>query len=60
MKEVSFSPTMAEYLTFLKNKGVAASGRFPDENYSREIMQLFSIGLWELEDDGTEKVRWQP
>ena len=60
MKEVSFSPTMAEYLPFLKNKGVAASGRFPDENYSREIMQLFSIGLWELEDDGTEKVRWRP
>ncbi len=29
---------------------------YPDENFAREIMQLFSIGLWQLNDDGTQKL----
>ena len=28
---------------------------FPDENYAREVMQLFTIGLWQLNEDGTFK-----
>ena len=36
---------MMLYLTYHQNKGFAHSGKFPDENYAREIMQLFSIGL---------------
>ena len=56
LREVSASPLMAEYLTFLGNKAHATSGgKFPDENYARELMQLFTIGLWELNADGTTK-----
>ena len=43
MKEVSFSPAMGRMLSFTNSKSVAASGRHPDENYAREIMQLFSV-----------------
>lgn len=59
LKEVSYSPMMGEMLGFvgsksmpyvLKDKGLYA---FPDENYAREIMQLFSIGLLKLNIDGT-------
>ena len=53
LEEVTYSPAMGEYLTYLQNiKGDPASGRMPDENYAREVMQLFSIGLVELEQDG--------
>jgi uncharacterized protein (DUF1800 family) len=41
----------------LKNrKADAELGTFPDENFAREIMQLFSIGLWELNQDGTPRL----
>ena len=53
LKEVSYSPLMGEYLTSKGNKGFSFAKTFPDENYAREIMQLFSIGLWRLNDDGT-------
>jgi uncharacterized protein (DUF1501 family)/uncharacterized protein (DUF1800 family) len=62
LKEVSFSPMMAEMLSFLDSKSSAwvleDSGArvYPDENYAREIMQLFSIGLYQLNIDGTKKV----
>ena len=47
---------VVQYLTFLGNRAFATSGgKFPDENYARELMQLFTIGLWELEVDGTQK-----
>jgi uncharacterized protein (DUF1800 family) len=45
---------------FLNTKGNlkedAASGRQPDENYAREVMQLFTIGLIELNQDGTPRL----
>jgi hypothetical protein len=53
MQEVSASPLMGKYLTMRGNRAFADGGKFPDENYAREIMQLFSIGLWELNADGT-------
>ena len=59
LTEVSFSPMMADMLTFLETKSfeysLRTTGRevFPDENYAREIMQLFSIGLLKLNNDGT-------
>lgn len=52
LREVSYSPMMASYLTFLKNKAIAF-GSYPDENYAREVMQLFSVGLHRLNSDGT-------
>jgi uncharacterized protein (DUF1501 family)/uncharacterized protein (DUF1800 family) len=55
MREVSYHPFMGSYLTFLRNQAYGFSRTYPDENYAREIMQLFSVGLWQLNDDGTQK-----
>lgn len=45
---------MGLYLSALRNrKADVAANRFPDENYAREVMQLFSIGLWRLNPDGS-------
>lgn len=55
--EVTKHPAMGIYLSHMGNQPPDPStGRFPDENYAREIMQLFSIGLWELNPDGTRKL----
>jgi len=55
--DVSLDPNMGYYLSHLNNnKTDAARGVNPDENYAREIMQLFSIGLYELNNDGTRKI----
>jgi len=54
---VTLHPFMGTYLSHIGNeKADPANGRYPDENYAREIMQLFSIGLWELNPDGTRKL----
>jgi len=55
--EVTLHPAMGFYLSHLNNdRGDPATGRFPDENYAREVMQLFSIGLFELNADGSRKL----
>ncbi|MEL6192721.1 MAG: DUF1800 family protein, partial [Bacteroidota bacterium] len=55
--KVSTHYTMGVYLSFRNNKKRDLGlNTFPDENYAREIMQLFSIGLWELNNDGTQKL----
>jgi uncharacterized protein (DUF1800 family) len=52
--DVSLHPIMGVYLSHLRNeKSYPAANRFPDENYAREIMQLFSIGLFRLRRDGS-------
>jgi len=57
LEDVSLSPVMGVYLSHLRNaKANAALGTLPDENYAREIMQLFSIGLVQLQPDGTLKL----
>jgi uncharacterized protein (DUF1800 family) len=54
---VSTHPCMGMYLSHLGNrKGNPATHTFPDENYAREVMQLFSIGLWRLEPNGQRKL----
>ena len=54
LEEITYSPMMAIYLTYLRNqKANPSTGAVPDENYAREIMQLFSIGLVELNTDGS-------
>ncbi len=56
LEKVSRNPMMGMYLTHIANqKADAATGRVPDENYAREVMQLFSIGLVELNQDGTAR-----
>jgi len=52
--KISTSPAMGEFLTFRGNvKYNPATGALPDENYAREVMQLFTIGLYQLNQDGT-------
>lgn len=56
LETVSRHPMMGLYLSHLRNqKGDSRTGRVPDENYSREIMQLFSVGLVELNEDGSAR-----
>ena len=51
---VGMHPCMGAYLSHLQNtKGDPVKGTYADENFAREIMQLFSIGLWQLNPDGT-------
>ena len=55
--EVTLHPAMGYYLSHLNNpKADPANNIHPDENYAREIMQLFSIGLYELNQDGSRKL----
>lgn len=57
LQEITYSPVMAEWLTYMQNrKGDPETGRMPDENYARELLQLFTIGLIELNLDGTPKL----
>ncbi|MCR9271407.1 MAG: DUF1800 domain-containing protein [Hyphomonadaceae bacterium] len=60
LEEVTYSSAMGEWLTYRGNrKGDPSKGRMPDENYAREILQLFSIGLIELNLDGSPKLDGQ-
>jgi uncharacterized protein (DUF1800 family) len=55
LQDVTLNPMMGQFLSMQGNdKGNATTD--PDENYAREVMQLFTIGLWQLNDDGTQKV----
>lgn len=54
LDKVTTNAAMASFLTFLGNrKANAATGSVPDENYARELMQLFTIGLHRLNMDGS-------
>ncbi len=56
LKAVAKSPMMGTYLSYLGN-AKASEGRHPDENFAREVMQLFTIGLYQLNQDGTYKLK---
>ena len=57
IEEVTLHPAMGVYLSMLGNRAPnPALNIRPDENYARELMQLFSIGLVELNIDGTERL----
>ena len=54
LENVTLSSAMGTYLNMKGNqKFDAKTGRSPDENYAREVMQLFTIGLYQLNIDGT-------
>jgi uncharacterized protein (DUF1800 family) len=56
LEAVTLSSAMGTYLTMKGNKkAVPSLGRVPDENYAREVMQLFTIGLYQLNTDGSIK-----
>eukprot|EP00957_Ditylum_brightwellii_P206334 15347899-Ditylum_brightwellii.AAC.1 len=62
LREISYSPLMAEHLSYLDSRSHAyvyeSNGQvtYADENFAREIMQLFTIGLVWLNQDGTPKL----
>jgi len=56
LEAITLNPGMGYYLNTLGNQKATTAGRVPDENYAREVMQLFTIGLHELNTDGTEKL----
>ncbi|WP_394755572.1 DUF1800 family protein, partial [Rhodoferax sp.] len=57
LEDVTLSPAMGFFLnTRGSQKEDTNTGRVPDENYAREVMQLFSIGLTQLNLDGTDKL----
>jgi uncharacterized protein (DUF1800 family) len=54
LESVALHPMMGRYLSHLRNqKADLATGRIPDQNFARESMQLFSIGLVQLNADGS-------
>ena len=54
LKAVTLHPAMGRYLDMLRNdKPNPTTGRIPNENYAREVLQLFSIGLYRLWPDGS-------
>ena len=56
LEAVTLNPAMGFFLNTKGNKKENTAGRQPDENYAREVMQLFSIGLHQLNLDGTPKL----
>ena len=55
LQDVTLNPMMGQFLSMQGNdKGNATTD--PDENYAREVMQLFTIGLWKLNDDGSQQL----
>ena len=57
MQQISTNTAMGMYLTFRGSKKAnPATGSLPDENYARELMQLFTIGLVQLNLDGSAKL----
>ena len=56
LEAVALHPAMGQYLSHMMNRKEDATGRVPDENFAREVMQLFSIGLYELGDNGRPRL----
>jgi uncharacterized protein (DUF1800 family) len=57
LQDVTLSPAMGHYLDMANNaKTNAAAGTEPNQNYGREVLQLCTIGLYELNADGSQKV----
>src|SRR5262249_19369075 len=54
MRDITLTPAMGRYLNMLNNKAQSVTGAPANENYARELMQLFSIGLVKLNPDGSQ------
>ena len=53
LSRVTLSPVIGDYLNMVNNDKPSATVQ-PNENYARELLQLFSIGVWMLNADGTQ------
>ncbi len=58
LEAITLSPAMSRYLSLQRSaRANPTTGSSPDENFAREVMQLFTIGLWELNRDGSRSLR---
>ncbi|MBL8524660.1 MAG: DUF1800 family protein [Betaproteobacteria bacterium] len=53
---VTLNPAMGYYLNMLGSEKEDGKNKFPNENYAREVLQLFSVGLYQLNPDGSRKL----
>ncbi|TRZ68882.1 MAG: DUF1800 domain-containing protein [Rhodocyclaceae bacterium] len=53
LTRITLSPAMGNYLDMVNNPKAVSTSQQPNENYARELLQLFSIGLYKLNLDGT-------
>jgi uncharacterized protein (DUF1800 family) len=56
LQDITLNPAMGVFLNTRGNRAADGRGRVPDENYAREVMQLFTIGLFDLNPDGTNRL----
>ncbi len=57
LEKITLNPAMGDYLDMVNNDKPSVDGTIqPNENYAREILQLFSIGLYQLNVDGTVRI----
>jgi len=57
LTKVTLNPSMGAFLSNIYNRGDdTITGKQPNQNFARELMQLFSIGLWQLRPDGSRKL----
>ncbi len=56
LEQVTLAPAMGRFLSTWQNSAAKAPGTHADQNYAREIMQLFTVGLWQLNLDGTRQL----
>ena len=56
MTDITLNPAMGRYLNMLNNRSQAVTGSLPKENYARELMQLFTLGIPRLEGNGTPSI----
>jgi uncharacterized protein (DUF1800 family) len=53
MRDITLTPAMGRYLNMLNNRSQAVTGALPNENYARELMQLFTVGIPTLDQNGS-------
>ena len=56
LEAITFNPAMGEWLTYMGNQKADETGRVPDENYARELLQLFTVGVVELQPNGEPRL----
>lgn len=56
MRDMTLNPAMGRYLNMLNNTSQAVTGAPANENYARELLQLFTLGLVQLNPDGTPQI----
>src|SRR6185295_3615131 len=57
MRDVTLNPAMGRYLNMLNSRSKAVTGALPNENYARELMQLFTLGIYKTDQKGTPLFR---